>query len=129
MQAEGEPGSPALLGRRRERRLRCGRRETRGEGGAQAPRREGKTASLSHGSGGRKRLLVDLSTAGDPPTSQEGDARCRRRTRVSGCIALVSGGRPAPGVRGGDSKLIFRRDKISLDLVGAPQVERKTQVA
>ena len=131
VQAEGEPGSPALLGRRRERRLRCGRRETRGEGGAQAPRREGKTASPSHGFGGGKRLLVDLSTAGDPPppTSQEGDARCRGRTRVSGCIALVSGGRPAPGVREGDSKLIFRRDKISLDLVGAPQVERKTQVA
>ena len=67
VQAEGEPGSPALLGRRRERRLRCGRRETRGEGGAQAPRREGKTASPSHGFGGGKRLLVDLSTAGDPP--------------------------------------------------------------
>ena len=74
VQAEGEPGSPALLERRRERRLRCGRRETRGEGGALAPRREGKTASRCHGPGGGKRLLVDLSTAGDPPTPLLGKA-------------------------------------------------------
>lgn len=110
--------------------------ERPGEGGAQAPRREGETASWCHGSGGGKRLLVDLDTAGDPPTSLlekatpvvVGERACPAASRVSGCIALVGGGRPAPGVRGGDSELIFRRDKTSLDLVSAPQVERKTQV-
>lgn len=130
MQAEGEPGPPALSGRRKQRRLRCGRGATRGEGGDQAPRREGKTASPSHGSGGGERFLFDLDTAGDPQLLSSGRATpLVVGERASPAAARLSAeGDSLPGCERAILNL-FSGGIRSLDLVSAPQVERKTQVA
>lgn len=85
VQVEGEPGPPALSGYRREPELRCGAAERPGEREeTRPPRREGETASPSHGSDGAETLLFNLAAAGDPPTS------CRERT------PRVIGGRSPP---------------------------------
>ena len=82
VQVAGDPGPPHSRGAEGNRGCAAAGGTTRGEGGDQAPRREGETASPSHGSDGGEILLFSLDPAGDPQlpswraTPLVGDVRC-----------------------------------------------------